>query len=157
MNDTHAAGMFDDQMAVSSLVNILLVDDDDGDAKGVVRAFNKARIANPIVRATDGMQALEMLRNPERRFPGGSVILLVDINMPRMNGHEFIRELRRDERFRRLIVFMLTTSDDRTDLDTAYDNNVAGYILKQNSGCDFLHLTETLGAYWRLVEFPRTT
>ena len=75
--------------------------------------------------------------------------------MPRMNGHEFVRELRKDDRFHKLIVFMLTTSDDRTDLDAAYDNNVAGYILKQNAGRDFLHLTETLGTYWRLVELPK--
>lgn len=142
--------------AEGNLVNILLVDDDDGDAKGVIRAFEKARIANPIVRAVDGMQALEMLRSPERPFSRQSLILLVDINMPRMNGHEFVSELRNDERFRKMIVFMLTTSNDRSDLDRAYDNNVAGYILKQNAGQDFLNLTDTLDSYWRLVELPRT-
>lgn len=144
-------------VAENAPVSILLVDDDDGDAKGVVRAFRKARISNPIFRAVDGMQALEKLRSADRPFSRDAVILLVDINMPRMNGHEFVRELRKDVQLRKLIVFMLTTSDDRTDLDAAFDNNVAGYILKQNAGRDFMQLTETLDTYWRLVELPVTT
>lgn len=135
-------------------INILLVEDDDGDAKAVMRAFSRAQIANPITRAHDGAEALEILRAHAPHAPESPFICLVDINMPRMSGHEFVAALRADEALRRLVVFMLTTSKLRDDVDHAYDNNVAGYIVKESAGADFLDLIGTLNAYWRLVELP---
>ncbi len=136
-------------------INILLVEDDDGDAKAIRRAFDAAKIANPIIRAIDGIDALEILRkeksNTTIKHP---CILLVDINMPRMNGIELVQEMRKDEKLKQLIVFMLTTSKRDEDKIAAYNLNVSGYILKQNAGDDFLKLVNLVDSYWRLVEFP---
>ncbi|TNJ46301.1 response regulator [Phaeobacter sp. B1627] len=135
-------------------VKILLVEDDDADAKAVRRAFKSARISNEIVRVTDGIAALEVLRTTTADALTEPFILLVDINMPRMNGHEFVSELRSDPKLSRLIVFILTTSNAHYDLKTAYQNNVAGYIVKEDAGRDFLRLADTLACYWRLIELP---
>lgn len=135
-------------------VTILLVEDDDGDAKAVRRAFKKARIANPITRVVDGVAALEFLRSPDTNLDEDRFMLLVDINMPRMDGHTLVAELRADPRLRRLVVLMLTTSRDPADIDAAYNNTVAGYIVKETAGEDFLRLTAMLENYWRVIELP---
>jgi CheY-like chemotaxis protein len=136
-------------------VRILLVEDDDGDAKAVRRAFDSARIANEIVRVVDGIEALEFLRGTGRSVaPPDRHILLVDINMPRLDGHGLLREIRADPALKRLIVFMLTTSRSQTDIDAAYDAHVAGYIVKQSAGEDFLTLAGMLESFWRVVEIP---
>ena len=138
-------------------IKVLLVDDDDGDAKAVQRAFAKARIANGIVRMRDGLEALEFLRETfgGKSATEDSFILLVDINMPRLDGHGLVSAIREDPQLRRLIVFMLTTSRAREDIDRAYEGNVAGYIVKENAGEDFLRMLDLLGSYWRVVEMPR--
>jgi CheY-like chemotaxis protein len=135
-------------------LDIILVEDDDADAKAVRRALSKARIANPVVRLVDGVEALAYLRG-ESGTPPPSYILLVDLNMPRMNGLEFLAEMRRDPQLRGAVAFLLTTSGDQTDIAAAYDRNVAGYVLKENAGNDFLNLIATLDHYWRIVELPR--
>ena len=136
-------------------VNILLLEDDDGDAKAIKRALRKAKVANPITRAIDGVEALEILegRNGKPQLPGPHM-LLVDINMPRMDGIEFLRELRSKPELKRSIAFVLTTSSRDEDVIAAYDLNVAGYVLKNNAGNDFLELIELLDCYWRVVRFP---
>jgi CheY-like chemotaxis protein len=136
-------------------VTILLVDDDDGDAKMVQRAFTKAGIGNPLVRAVDGMEALEMLRgNQGRERLRPPYILLIDINMPRMNGLDFVKALRADAALKSAIAFMMTTSKHDADRYAAYELNVAGYILKQNAGADFLDFVQLIGGYVRIVEMP---
>jgi CheY-like chemotaxis protein len=136
-------------------LNILLVEDDDGDAKAVRRAFQKAKIANPILRAIDGMEALEMMKGTNGKAkPSHPIVLLVDMNMPRMNGIEFVRALRADIDLRRSIVFMLTTSNNQMDKIAAYDLNVAGYIVKATAGQDFLNLVNLMSCFWRIVEMP---
>ncbi len=135
-------------------INILLVEDDDGDAKAVARAFSKAKIANRIHRVVDGISALEFLRDAERMKSASPLIVLVDINMPRMNGHEMVSRMREDSALHQHVIFMLTTSKSHDDRAIAYNNNVAGYIVKEKAGQDFLNLVNTLDAYWRLVELP---
>ncbi|MEM8623822.1 MAG: response regulator [Pseudomonadota bacterium] len=135
-------------------IQLLLVDDDDGDAKAVQRSFRKAKIANEMHRVTDGPAALVYLRNKAQIDPGTPCILLVDINMPMMSGHELISEIRRDPALHKLIVFMLTTSKDPADISAAYGNHVAGYVVKDRAGDDFLELTTMLERYWRVVEMP---
>ena len=136
-------------------MNIILVEDDDVDARAVERAFKKARIANKIVRAGDGIEALELLRGENgRTAPARPQVLLVDLNMPRMNGIQFVSELRKDPKLNQSIVFILTTSNLDEDKASAYDLNVAGYILKARAGHDFLELIDILGGFWRVVEFP---
>jgi CheY-like chemotaxis protein len=136
-------------------VNVLLVDDDDGDAKSVQRAFRSARLVNPIVRAIDGVEALDILRgiNGKTKLTA-PYLLLVDLNMPRMNGIELVEALRRDRELRSGIVFMLTTSSRDEDKLAAYDLNVAGYIVKQRAGQDFQRLIDMMQGYWRIVELP---
>ena len=132
-------------------VTVLLVEDNDIDAEAISRGFRKYKIANPIQRAVDGIEALEILR--AKKIPRPFLILL-DINLPKMNGIEFLRELRSDKELHTSIVFVLTTSNENTDKVRAYDRNVAGYLLKTNVGEDFVNLVGMLEHYWRFVEFP---
>ena len=138
-------------------LNIVLVEDDDGDAKAVQRAFQRAKIANPIVRAIDGIDALEILRgiNGKAKAPAPH-LLLVDLNMPRMSGIQLVRAIRDDKALHPSIVFILTTSKREEDLAAAYGLNVAGYIVKETAGQDFLNLVNLVDCYWRIVEMPAT-
>lgn len=132
-------------------VTILLVEDDDVDAKSVKRAFQKLKIINPIVRAKDGAIALELLKEGTVSKP---YIMLLDLNMPRMGGLELLTELRKDEDLKNSIVFVLTTSKDDEDKLAAYDQNIAGYIVKEKLQHGFDELVKLLDHYWRLVELP---
>jgi CheY-like chemotaxis protein len=132
----------------------LLVEDDDGDAKALRRAFKRANIPDRIVRAVDGIEALEMLKGENGKTKLTSPrILLADLNMPRMNGIEFVKALRADEELRRSIVFVLTTSKRDEDRIAAYDLNVAGYINKATSS-DFIDLADLMYLYSEIVELP---
>jgi CheY-like chemotaxis protein len=134
---------------------LLHVEDDDLCIMGLVRAFKKAKIANPISFAHDGIDALQMLRgtNGRDRLPRPYLILL-DLNMPRMDGVELLKELRKDEDLKKSIVFIMTTSGADEDKIKAYNLGVAGYILKTNPANAFLEATALLDTYWRVVEFP---
>jgi CheY-like chemotaxis protein len=134
---------------------LLHVEDDDLCIMGLVRAFKKAKIANPISFAHDGIDALEMLRgtNGRERLPRPYLVLL-DLNMPRMDGVEFLEELRKDEDLKKSIVFIMTTSGADEDKVKAYNLGVAGYILKSNPANAFMEATALLDTYWRVVEFP---
>lgn len=136
-------------------VNLLLVDDDEVDVQGLKRAFAKSRIGNPIVVARDGIEALEVLRgeNGKTKLAKPHLILL-DLNMPRMNGIEFLEAIRADEGLKSAIVFMITTSKDEEDKTRAYGHNVAGYIVKQDPANTFMLAVSMLEHYWKIVEFP---
>jgi CheY-like chemotaxis protein len=134
------------------VLNILLVEDDQVDVMNVRRAFEKNRIANPLFVAGDGIEALEMLRRG--RVPLSRRIVLLDLNMPRMTGIEFLRELRRDRALMHTPVVVLTTSNDDRDKIEAYNLNVAGYLLKPVTFANFVELMATLNKYWTLVELP---
>lgn len=136
-------------------VNVLLVEDDAVDVEAVKRSFTKMKIANPVHVVSDGIEAMETLRGQggKSRLPRPYVVLL-DLNMPRMNGIEFLQEVRRDPDLRDAIVFVLTTSNKDEDRVAAYNLNVAGYILKENVGEGFVLMVKFLDHYWRVVEFP---
>ncbi len=134
------------------LLNILLVEDDEVDVMNVKRAFEKNRIANPLWVAGNGLEAIEVLRGHE--IPRERRLILLDLNMPRMNGIEFLRELRADEELKLTPVVVLTTSDDERDRVEAYNLNVAGYILKPVTFMNFVEVMATLNKYWTLVEMP---
>lgn len=134
----------------------LLVEDDEVDIMAMKRAFKKHKIANDLLIAQDGIEALEILQgcHPTQPRPSSAIVLL-DLNMPRMNGHEFLNAIREDEKLKSLVVFVLTSSAHEIDIAQAYSNHVAGYIVK----ADFAHggLTqalELLDNYWRVVELP---
>jgi DNA-binding NarL/FixJ family response regulator len=80
--------------------------------------------------------------------------MLVDINMPRMNGIQLVKAMREDKSLRQTVAFVVTTSKRDEDKMAAYDLNVAGYILKSTAGQDFLNLVGLVDAYWRIVELP---
>jgi CheY-like chemotaxis protein len=134
------------------VLNILLVEDDQVDVMNVRRAFEKNRIANPLFVAEDGIEALAMLRSG--RVPLSRRIVLLDLNMPRMSGIEFLRELRKDHALMYTPVIILTTSNDDRDKIEAYNLNVAGYLLKPVTFTTFVELMATLNKYWTLVELP---
>ena len=134
------------------MLNILLVEDDRVDVMNVKRAFDKNRIGNPLYLAEDGIRALEILRSGE--MPRERRIVLLDLNMPRMNGIEFLKELRADADLHMTPVVVLTTSDDERDKINAYNLNVAGYLLKPVTFANFVEVMAALNKYWTLVEFP---
>lgn len=138
-------------------VNVLLVEDDEVDVMNVQRAFRRNRIDNPLYVANDGLTALSMLRGngyepplvPEYRR-----LVLLDINMPKMNGLEFLQALRQDESLKSTPVVVLTTSDADQDRLEAYRLNVAGYILKPVTFSVFSEVVASLNRYWALCEIP---
>ncbi len=136
-------------------VTILLVEDDKVDIMAIRRSFRDLKIANPLVEAGNGIEALERLRgeNGYEKLPSPCLILL-DLNMPRMSGLEFLEEVRKDPTLRRTLIFVMTTSRADEDRTSAYDKNVAGYVLKERAGEAFLDSVRMLNSYWLLVEFP---
>ncbi len=132
-------------------VSLLIVDDDDIDATAMRRALHKLKLLNPLYRAKDGQEALEILRNGEIPNP---YIILLDINMPRMNGIEFLEVLRSDPELTHAVVFVLTTSKSDEDIIAAYREHVAGYLLKQRMDSDFLQVVGLLDHYWKIIELP---
>ena len=135
-------------------VSILLVDDDDVEAELVARSFKKRRLANKVIRAHDGHEGLKMLRGEIECDLEHPLIILLDINMPRMNGIEFLQEIRNDPNLESLVIFMLTTSNDERDRTAAYKEHVAGYIVKSRAGDDFVNLLDLIESYWTVVEMP---
>jgi CheY-like chemotaxis protein len=134
---------------------LLHVEDDDLDIIGLQRAFKAAKIANPITVAHDGIEALETLRgsNGRTRLPRPFIVLL-DLNMPRMDGISFLKEIRQDEELKQVIVFIMTTSNADSDKVKSYELGVAGYIVKADPAKSFLEATALLDTYWRIVELP---
>jgi CheY-like chemotaxis protein len=135
--------------------NILLVEDDEIEAEAIRRSFRKYHLPNTITVAADGLAALELLNGTgSGGAPYRPNLILLDLNMPRMSGLEFLDVLRQDPLLRRNIVFILTTSNREEDKVAAYDRQVAGYLVKSQLGDDFLRLTQLLDTYWQVIEFP---
>lgn len=136
-------------------VQILLVEDDDVDAEAVIRGFRAARIANDIVVAGDGVEALEVLRGGNGRAPlKKPYIVLLDLNMPQMNGIEFLDSLRQDPELTDAVVFVLTTSSAEEDRLRSYTHHVAGYMVKSEVGPSFQQAVAMLDSYWTTVVLP---
>ena len=133
-------------------LHILLVEDDTVDVMNVQRAFQKNNIANPLYVANNGLEALEQLRNGT--VPIGRRLVLLDLNMPKMNGIEFLRVVRADPELHSLNVVVLTTSNEDRDKIEAYNLNVAGYLLKPVTFSRFVELMALLNKYWTVVEMP---
>ncbi len=136
--------------------SFLLIDDDEVDVMTVKRAFKKNNITSPLYVATNGVEALAMLRGHEmpQLLPGQRRLILLDLNMPKMGGIEFLRELRADPNLRPLPVIVLTTSNEDKDKVEAYNLNVAGYIIKPVTFSKFVEAMGTLNKYWTLNEMP---
>ena len=136
-------------------VTVLLVDDNAVDREAVQRGFAAYKIANPIVCASDGVEALALLRgNPTQAAVPRPFLILLDLNMPKMNGIALLQQLRQDPELQDSIVFVLTTSHADEDRVAAYAQHVAGYIAKSDVGAGFIRLIHLLDHYWRIVSFP---
>jgi len=141
---------------INETVHILLAEDDLIDEKAFLRAIEKLRIRNPVTVARDGLEAWNILKGTDGKAPLPRPNLLVlDINMPRMNGLELLERIRDDADLHDSIVFMLTTSNDDADKIEAFNLNVAGYMLKSDVGNSFIKALELVDNYWRVMEFPR--
>ncbi|BDA68437.1 Response regulator receiver domain protein (CheY) [Rivularia sp. IAM M-261] len=136
-------------------INVLLVEDDEVDVMNVRRAFKKANIKNPIFTASNGYEALEILRDiSDTKMPTERRLVLLDLNMPKMGGIEFLQELRSDQQLRATPVVVMTTSNQDKDRLEAYNLNIAGYLLKPVTFASFTELIATLNTYWMLCEMP---
>lgn len=135
---------------VPTRVTFLIVDDDEVSVMAVRRALARQGIENPVVEARDGLEALTILRDQLRR----PYVVLLDINMPRMNGLELLAELRDDPGLLDTVVFILTTSDAPQDLAQAYAHNVAGYILKEDAYKSIAEAVSLLDLYTGTVVLP---
>jgi CheY-like chemotaxis protein len=134
------------------MLNILLVEDDEVDVMNVRRAFQKSNITNPLFVAGNGLEAIELLRSG--KIPTDRRLVLLDLNMPRMNGLEFLKAVRSDPELHSIPVVVLTTSNDDRDKVEAYNFNVAGYLLKPVTFINFVEVMAALNKYWMLVELP---
>ncbi len=132
-------------------LSFLLVEDDELDVEAFRRGLRKHKIEAHLQTARDGAEALEVLRKSTLSGEGNDPIVFLDLNMPGMNGHEFLDELRADSELRKAIVFVLTSSDHGRDIRMAYERNVAGYFLKSEIDA-FL---ATLKQYVASVKYPQ--
>lgn len=124
-------------------IKFLLVEDNDLDAEKINRTMKKLSLDNPVIRARDGIEGLEILRGQNGKVKlTQPYIILLDLNMPRMNGAEFLRELRNDSQLKNAYVYVLTTSDRYQDITTMNKYQAAGYIVKNITKKTFIHSFE---------------
>jgi CheY-like chemotaxis protein len=136
---------------INKEASIFIVEDDEVDVMAILRALKKANISNPIHIAKDGVEALQKLRSKEIHCP---YIVLMDLNMPRMNGIDCIKEIRADKNLKRTVIFALSTSNSEKDKFSAYDCNVAGYIVKSDIGDEFEIALKMLAQYLKVIDLP---
>lgn len=131
---------------------ILLVEDDQVDVMTVKRALKEIKVTNPMVTLENGEAALKYLRDPKNEMP---CIILLDLNMPIMNGIEFLQVMKHDDRLKRIPVIMLTTSEEQQDKIHSFDLGVAGYMAKPVDYRQFVEVMRTIDAYWTISEVPQ--
>lgn len=130
---------------------ILLVEDDKVDAMTVKRALDEIKVTNRLDIAGNGEEALSYLRDPENKKP---CVILLDLNMPKMNGIEFLRIAKQDKRLRRIPIVVLTTSEEEQDRINSFDLGVAGYMIKPVDYQKFVEVIKTIDLYWTLSRLP---
>lgn len=135
-------------------MNILLVEDNEVDALILERTLKKHSPSAKMVRACDGQEALELLTTDRGRDLPRPFFILLDINMPRMNGHEFLDELRARDEISGNIVFVFTTSDSPHDIARAYHRNISGYIVKPSSSAGTKKVLNALQEMWDVCTPP---
>jgi CheY-like chemotaxis protein len=146
-------------MNATGVVDILLVEDSPTDVEMTVRAFRRQNLANRLTVARDGAEALEILfgspdgdgRNPEVSLPR---LILLDLNMPRVSGHDVLRRVKSEESTRRIPVVVLTSSREEQDILESYNLGVNSYIVKPVDFDKFSEAVAGLGFYWLLLNQP---
>ena len=144
--------MWDSESSMRSKKPILLVEDDEVDVLTVQRALRELKVANPLRVAGNGEEALEILRDPAAVRPA---IILLDLNLPRMSGLEFLRIARREGSVRGIPVVVLTTSRQDQDVVQGFELAVAGYMVKPVDYRKFVEVMKAIDLYWTLSELPR--
>lgn len=130
---------------------ILLVEDDNVDVMTVKRALADLRVKNPLVHSTNGEEALAYLQEQGNHKP---CLILLDLNMPKMNGVELLRTIKADKVLKKIPVVVLTTSKSEKDIAEIFENGVAGYVVKPADYKKFVEAIRTINLYWALSELP---
>lgn len=130
---------------------MLVVEDDHIDAMTIDRIFRELNIFNRLQVSGNGEEALNFLKNEKEELP---CIILLDLNMPRMNGIEFLKEIKKDSRLKKIPVVVLTTSADHHDRDECFSNGAAGYMIKPAEHDEFISVIEAIDNYWSTSELP---
>ena len=140
----------------SQPIEILMVEDNPSDVRLTREAFKDAKVLNNMSVATDGEDALKFLKRegPYKDAPRPDLILL-DLNLPKMNGKEVLGEIKRDPDLKRIPVVVLTTSDNEQDVRKAYDLHVNAYVRKPVDLDQFIKIVEAVEGFWlSVVKFP---
>jgi CheY-like chemotaxis protein len=132
---------------------ILLLEDDTVDAMTVKRALKDLNVTNPLVRTANGEEGLSYLRDENNVKP---CVILLDLNMPKMNGIEFLRVIKADDKLKRIPAIVLTTSKDDQDRVQTFQLNVAGFIVKPVDYMKFVEAMKIVNLYWTLSELPNS-
>jgi CheY-like chemotaxis protein len=130
---------------------ILLVEDDIVDVMTVKRALSEINITNELIIAENGEEGLRYLEENQNAFPS---IILLDLNMPRMNGIEFLKNVKTDERFKQIPVVVLTTSGEDQDKVESFKFGVAGYMVKPVNFHKFVDIMKAIDVYWTFSDLP---
>ena len=130
---------------------ILLVEDDQVDVMTILRALKEVHVSNRVVATENGEAALEYLREAGNEQP---CIILLDLNMPIMNGIEFLQNIKQDPLLRRIPVIVLTTSEEQQDKMRSFDLGVAGYMTKPVDYRQFVEVVRSINLYWTISELP---
>jgi len=130
---------------------ILLVEDDTIDAIAIEKAFHHLHIKNKLVHVTNGEEALDYLQNKDNNKPQ---IILLDLNMPRMGGIEFMKIAKADDVLKKIPVVILTTSKTEQDRAETFNLGAAGYVIKPMDHANFIEMMDKIHQYWELTLFP---
>jgi CheY-like chemotaxis protein len=131
---------------------VLLVEDDRVDAMTLKRALKDQKVVNPLVQVTNGEEALEYLRKNGNQKP---CLILLDLNMPKMNGVEFLKVVKADETLRKIPIIVLTTSTEEQDITESFRWGAAGYMVKSVDYKKFMETIRAINLYWSLSELPK--
>jgi CheY-like chemotaxis protein len=142
-------------MMQTKTLRFLLVEDDDDHAELVLRNLRKQHGAHAVDRVTDGVEAMQYLRQQGRYLQTTRPdVILLDLNMPRMGGHEVLAEVKSDVDLRTIPVVVFTTSDNPTDRNRAYAQHVNSYLVKPLDFAQFQQMAHDLGLYWGMWNRP---
>lgn len=130
---------------------VLLAEDDIVDAMTVERALGDLEISNQLIHKINGEEALEYLRSDSNEKP---CVILMDLNMPKMNGLEFLRLIKADETLKEIPIIVLTTSNEEQDIDESFKLGAAGYMVKPVDYKEFLEKIRVIDSYCTLIELP---
>jgi len=130
---------------------ILLVEDDRVDVMTLKRALDDQKVISPLVQVTNGEEAIEYLRNGGNQEP---CLILLDLNMPKMNGVEFLKIVKADKTLKKIPIVVLTTSTEEGDIAGSFEQGAAGYMVKSVDYKKFVEIVRAIDTYWSLSELP---